>query len=220
MKKIACSKVTILVSFSVFLFALSSCSTSQMAFSLTGNHIILVKAPPSGGANPQKEIAATAMASSDVTLFALPAKNTLTALDNITDRQISSKAPAIPVQNPTYEKTSAGQTNQVPLLSFDPKTKAISKTISFVQKISGKRNTARDNPSQSHNDSDKDQVVAFLLCLFLGVLGIHRFYLGYTWQGVVQLLTAGGFGIWAFIDFIRIITGDLKPKDGEYYNKL
>lgn len=63
---------------------------------------------------------------------------------------------------------------------------------------------------------DKSQLVALILVLFLGYLGIHRFYLGYTWQGVVQLLTLGGFGIWAFIDLIRIITGDLKPKNGEY----
>jgi len=62
----------------------------------------------------------------------------------------------------------------------------------------------------------KSQLVALLLCGFLGGLGVHRFYLGYTWQGIVQLLTGGGCGIWALIDFIRIITGSLKPKDGEY----
>lgn len=64
--------------------------------------------------------------------------------------------------------------------------------------------------------NDKNQIVAILLCLFLGGLGIHRFYLGYTWQGVVQLLTAGGLGIWAFIDLIRICVGSLKPKGGKY----
>lgn len=66
---------------------------------------------------------------------------------------------------------------------------------------------------------DKSQTVAWLLALFLGGLGIHRFYLGYTWQGVVQLLTAGGCGIWALIDFIRILTGSLQPKDGSYASK-
>jgi TM2 domain-containing membrane protein YozV len=62
----------------------------------------------------------------------------------------------------------------------------------------------------------KSQVAAILLAFFVGVLGIHRFYLGYTVIGVIQLLTLGGFGIWALIDFIRIIIGDLKPKNGEY----
>lgn len=66
----------------------------------------------------------------------------------------------------------------------------------------------------------KSQVTALLLVIFLGGLGIHRFYLGYTWQGIVQLLTLGGLGIWALIDLIRIITGDLKPKDGEYDKTL
>ncbi|WP_448518037.1 TM2 domain-containing protein [Rhodoflexus sp.] len=63
---------------------------------------------------------------------------------------------------------------------------------------------------------NKKWITAVLLCFFLGGLGIHRFYLGYTWQGVVQLLTLGGLGIWALIDFIRILVRDLKPKDGEY----
>lgn len=66
----------------------------------------------------------------------------------------------------------------------------------------------------------KSQVTAAILCFFFGILGIHRFYLGYTWQGVVQLLTGGGLGIWTLIDFIRILTGDLKPKGAEYAKKF
>ena len=64
--------------------------------------------------------------------------------------------------------------------------------------------------------SGKSQTTAIILAVLVGTLGIHRFYLGYTWQGVVQLLTLGGFGIWALIDIIRIATGDLQPKDGSY----
>ncbi len=63
----------------------------------------------------------------------------------------------------------------------------------------------------------KSQLVALLLVIFLGGLGIHRFYLGYTWQGIVQLLTFGGFfGIWVLIDLVRIIIGTLEPKNGPY----
>jgi TM2 domain-containing membrane protein YozV len=72
----------------------------------------------------------------------------------------------------------------------------------------------KDGTEKAH--AGKSQLVALLLCLFLGYLGIHRFYLGYTGAGIIQLLTGGGCGIWAFIDLIRIITGDLKPKNGEY----
>jgi hypothetical protein len=68
--------------------------------------------------------------------------------------------------------------------------------------------------------SGKSQVIALILCLAVGGIGIHRFYLGYTWQGIVQLLTLGGCGIWALIDLIRIITGDLQPKNGRYSKTL
>lgn len=66
----------------------------------------------------------------------------------------------------------------------------------------------------------KSQLVALILAIFVGGLGIHRFYLGYTTIGIIQLLTAGGCGIWALIDIIRIATGDLQPKNGRYTETL
>ena len=60
----------------------------------------------------------------------------------------------------------------------------------------------------------KSKFTTILLCFFLGSLGIHRFYLGYTIIGVIQLLTFGGFLIWAIIDFIRLITGSVKDAEG------
>ena len=62
--------------------------------------------------------------------------------------------------------------------------------------------------------SDKSNVVALLLCFFLGFLGAHRFYVGKIGTGIVQLLTFGGLGIWAFIDFIIIIVQKFTDKDG------
>ena len=100
--------------------------------------------------------------------------------------------------------------------------------------------------------SGKSQITAAILAFFLGSLGVHRFYLGYTWQGIAQLLlTGGGLGIyiagiasavaavaggtvaiptlaivgmvmlfagsiWVTVDFIRILLGNLEPKDGGY----
>jgi TM2 domain-containing membrane protein YozV len=66
----------------------------------------------------------------------------------------------------------------------------------------------------------KSQIIALILCFFLGVLGIHRFYLGYTGIGVLMLLTGGVCGILALIDFIRILLGDLGPNGGSYSEKL
>ena len=57
----------------------------------------------------------------------------------------------------------------------------------------------------------KQWLVAALLAFFLGALGIHNFYLGYTAKGIIQLvLTITVIGafisvIWAFIEFIMII---------------
>jgi TM2 domain-containing membrane protein YozV len=79
---------------------------------------------------------------------------------------------------------------------------------------------AQPNEAQTTSESGKSQIIALVLCLLVGTIGIHRFYLGYIWQGVVQLLTLGGFGIWTLIDLIRIVTGDLQPKDGSYTETL
>jgi hypothetical protein len=82
------------------------------------------------------------------------------------------------------------------------------------------KESSNDLSSPAAAGGDKSQVTALILVALIGGLGIHRFYLGYTWQGVVQLLTAGGCGVWALIDLIRIITGDLQPKDGSYSKTL
>lgn len=62
--------------------------------------------------------------------------------------------------------------------------------------------------------SRKNLLVATLLCFFLGVLGIHRFYVGKVGTGIVQLLTGGGLGIWALVDFIMLICQAFKDSDG------
>ena len=70
--------------------------------------------------------------------------------------------------------------------------------------------------AKSSSGPGKSQIIALILALVVGVIGVHRFYLGYPMEGVLQLLTAGGCGIWTLIDIIRIATGDLQPADGEY----
>lgn len=60
----------------------------------------------------------------------------------------------------------------------------------------------------------REWLVCLLLCFFLGYLGIHRFYVGKTGTGIAQLLTAGGCGIWALIDFIMILLGKFTDAEG------
>ncbi len=59
----------------------------------------------------------------------------------------------------------------------------------------------------------KSKVVAGLLGIFLGGLGIHRFYLGFTGIGLAQiavsLVTCGIGSIWGLIEGILILTGSI-----------
>lgn len=62
--------------------------------------------------------------------------------------------------------------------------------------------------------SEKDWLVTLLLSLFLGSLGVHRFYVGKIGTGILQFITVGGCGIWTLIDIVMIVTGQFKDKDG------
>jgi len=60
----------------------------------------------------------------------------------------------------------------------------------------------------------KSKMVTMALCLFLGYLGAHRFYIGKIGSGVAQLLTFGGLGIWWAIDLIMIALGKMTDSEG------
>ena len=59
----------------------------------------------------------------------------------------------------------------------------------------------------------KSKLVAVLLAFFIGSIGIHDFYLGYTKNGIIKIIltccTGVGGSIWALIDFIRLLTASL-----------
>lgn len=58
----------------------------------------------------------------------------------------------------------------------------------------------------------RNKWVAFLLCLFLGFLGVHKFYESKAGLGVLYIFTMGLFGIGWFIDLIILLT-----KPNPYY---
>lgn len=62
--------------------------------------------------------------------------------------------------------------------------------------------------------SDKRLLPAFLLNTFLGVFGAHRFYAGKIGTGLLQLVTLGGFGLWAFVDHFILAWGCFTDKAG------
>lgn len=60
----------------------------------------------------------------------------------------------------------------------------------------------------------KDWLTALLLCIFVGYLGVHRFYTGHIVIGLIQLFTLGGCGIWWIIDLIMIAAGSYTDSNG------
>jgi TM2 domain-containing membrane protein YozV len=62
--------------------------------------------------------------------------------------------------------------------------------------------------------SPEKKLTIILLCHFLGWFGVHRFYTGRTFSGILMLLTLGGAGIWILIDMGLIITGRFTDREG------
>jgi TM2 domain-containing membrane protein YozV len=60
-----------------------------------------------------------------------------------------------------------------------------------------------------------DWLTTLLLCFFLGAFGAHNFYTKKTTVAIIQLLTLGGCGIWALVDFIMILVGTYVDGNGK-----
>jgi TM2 domain-containing membrane protein YozV len=138
------------------------------------------------------------------------------------------QAPCSPSENIEAEQVSVAESNQVDiqlasapvLLKTFNKTSAPARELKGVHDSVKEMNHAIKNSKKENNSAaaggEKSWLIALLLCFFLGGLGIHRFYLGYTGIGVLMLLTGGVFGLLWFIDFVRILIRDLGPKGGSY----
>lgn len=62
--------------------------------------------------------------------------------------------------------------------------------------------------------SPKSRLVSLLLCLFVGFLGVHRFYVGKIGTGLIWLFTLGFLGFGVLIDFFIILFGSFRDKNG------
>ncbi len=62
--------------------------------------------------------------------------------------------------------------------------------------------------------SRKSKVTAIILCILLGWLGGHRFYVGKVGTGLLYLFTAGLFGVGVLIDLIMLLLGNFSDKFG------
>ena len=69
-------------------------------------------------------------------------------------------------------------------------------------------------------EGSKDWLTTFLLCLFCGGLGVHRYYVGKIGTGILYTLTLGLFGIGYLVDFIKILCGKFTDKDGNLIQRV
>ncbi len=201
--------------FTLLIFMMTSCSVTKMRYS-RGFNISF-----EGKGSKRDEISVNKKKKS---IYHTEKNNTNT--ESITSESVASS-----------EIVNGELSTPITTLSNSEKTATNNSVINIKYKKSNKRvniiNTKNDSKSSyvntcetkskeenaetnKSNEMNKSWIVAFLLCWFLGGLGFHRFYLGYTGIGIIQLLTIGGLGLWWLIDFIRILIGSLKPKNGEY----
>ena len=78
--------------------------------------------------------------------------------------------------------------------------------------------TTIEKAQSNENVSPKSRTIAALLAFFLGGLGIHRFYVGKTGTGILQILLTCCFGlgcIWALIDLVVILCGNFRDSDNK-----
>lgn len=74
---------------------------------------------------------------------------------------------------------------------------------------------ANNNSIEDSEDYDyKSKGMALILALFLGALGVHRFYVGKNWTGLLYMLTGGLFGVGWVFDCVMILVGAFRDKAG------
>ncbi|MDR1240461.1 MAG: TM2 domain-containing protein [Oscillospiraceae bacterium] len=61
--------------------------------------------------------------------------------------------------------------------------------------------------------SPKSALIALLLALFAGPLGLHRFYVGKIITGILYIFTGGILGIGIIVDLVLIVMGKFRDFD-------
>ena len=130
------------------------------------------------------------------------------------------------INNPIVLATKATQ-NAKPGVTIGKKSVDHKVMVKATTKVL-KQKKAMVDPGQG-----KSQIIALILFVLFGYLGIHRFYLGHLSSGLLMLLlcctlilpiinlfTGIALLVWWVLDLIKLVTGDLKPANGEYTETL
>jgi len=212
-----------IIKFSIFVFLglfIASCST--IPTSITKRHYRGGWYVETKGSINKQEIVKNTLPVNKSELNGLTQKNELTEVTNPENNPNSQEQVSIVSENKVkVEPNFIASTNNTVIKDVVKNNKVNHNPINIFPNADNKKlnkivKKAEKAAPLGSKGGDKNWLVAVLLCFFLGGIGIHRFYLGYTTIGIIQLLTLGGCGVWALIDFIRIIIKDLKPKDGNY----
>lgn len=84
---------------------------------------------------------------------------------------------------------------------------------SKAQEVKKEENDTIDS-SEKEDVSNKKWSVVLILCILLGLIGFHRFYVGKGGTAILMLLTLGGFGIWTLVDLVIISLSEFTDEDG------
>lgn len=139
---------------------------------------------------------------------------------------IVKEPPVILAPPPVYGVPPAPYQQPGPPASYPMMNGPIQQAAAFQQGVPGAPSVQVNNYVALNNQavvttiapSDKNKTTAILLCLFLGGLGIHRYYLGRNGSATAMLLiTVGSVGylgiisfVWAIVDLIQLCTGSLR----------
>jgi len=92
---------------------------------------------------------------------------------------------------------------------------AVAKPVQKKAKVAQKQTQVIVNNIMPSTKMKRNWLAALLISIFVGWLGIDRFYLGHGGLGFLKLITLGGLGVWWLIDIFMIATKSIRDVEWE-----